>query len=166
MDSPSSLIKKLDLSPLHMEGGYFKETYRSDEVILQEALPVRYSRPKNFSTAIYYLLTPETFSALHRLPTDEIFHFYLGDSVLMLLLNEDSSSETVVLGHNLADGHQVQVVVPKGTWQGSFLISGGKFALMGATMAPGFDEADYEPGDLSYLLERFSDREDLIRRLI
>ena len=117
------------LQPLEPEGGWFAETYRS---------PV--------SSAIYYLLTPDTFSAMHRLKGDEIYHFYLGDPVEMLLLKADGSAEALLLGQNVTAGMRVQHTVPGGTWQGSRLAPGGKFALMGTTMAPGFDPKEYEAG--------------------
>ena len=119
----------LKLQPLQPEGGHFAETYRSA-----------------FSSAIYYMLTPDTFSAMHRLPGDEMYHFYLGDPVEMLLLKPDGTVETVLLGQNISAGMRVQHAVAGGTWQGSRLAPGGKFALMGTTMAPGFDPKEYEPG--------------------
>ena len=119
----------LRLEPLQPEGGYFAETYRSA-----------------LSSAIYYMLTPDTFSAMHRLKGDEVYHFYLGDPVEMLMLKPDGTAEALLLGHNVLSGMRVQHTVPGGTWQGSRLAPGGKFALMGTTMAPGFDPGDYEPG--------------------
>ena len=98
-------------------------------------------------TAIYYLLKPGTFSALHRLPGDEIFHHYLGDSVEMLLLHPSGAGEVVRLGKDLAAGERPQVMVPGGAWQGSRLVEGGKVALLGCTVSPGFEYADYQHGD-------------------
>jgi len=148
-----------------MEGGLYRRTYRSDEIIPKSALPERYSTSKRFGTAIYYLLTPDTRSALHRLPTDEIYHFYLGDPVEMLQLHPDGTSEIIILGPEIGKGQKVQVVVPKGTWQGSILMEGGRFALMGTTMSPGFDFSDYEPGDIS-LAEKYPSRKEMIKRLL
>jgi len=153
MLTAEDLIEKLELKPLPMEGGFYRETYRSSEIIGWEALPKRYSAEKAFATAIYYLLTPETKSLLHRLPTDEIFHFYLGDPVRMLLLHPDGKGETIVLGPNLESGQRLQFVVPQGVWQGSYLIEGGRFALMGTTMSPGFDFEDFESGEREHLTE-------------
>lgn len=143
----SELIAALDLKP-HPEGGYYRETYRSSKVVGQ---PVR-----ALSTAIYYLLVPDTFSELHRLTADEIFHFYLGDTVEMLQLFEDGASKVVKLGQNLAAGEQLQVVLPAGVWFGSRLLAGGSFALMGTTVAPGFDFADYERGSRAELIAQYS----------
>jgi uncharacterized protein len=140
------IIALLKLKPHPKEGGFFTETYRAEEAIPQNVLPQRYSGPRALGTCIYYLLTSRTFSAMHRLQSDEIFHFYLGDPVEMLHLSPDGTGETVVLGSDLPAGMQPQVVVPRGIWQGSRLTAGGKFALLGCTVAPGFDFADYEHG--------------------
>jgi predicted cupin superfamily sugar epimerase len=158
-------MRLLDLKPLPVEGGFYAQTYRSAEEIPKEALPERYGAPKAFSTAIYYLLTPDTCSALHRLPTDEVFHFYLGDPVQMLQLFPDGTTEVVRIGSALGTDQRPQVIVPASTWQGSCLVDGGNFALMGTTMAPGFDFSDYEGGDRASLIHRYSDQEGLITRL-
>lgn len=163
--SAEDIIRILKLEPLQMEGGYFCQTYRSKETIPVEALPDRYDTPKIFGSAIYYLLTPDQRSAMHRLPTDEIFHFYLGDPVTMLQLHPDGSSDVITIGSDIAVGQQPQVLVPCFAWQGSILIEGGKFALMGTTMAPGFDYSDYEPGDRGELVEKYPNHRDLIIKL-
>ena len=149
------IIKKLGLKPLPREGGFFRETYRSDEKIPANALPSRYGCDKHISTAIYYLLTPDCISALHRIKSDEIFHFYLGDPVMMLLLYPDGKDETIILGNLIDEGHHVQHVVPAGVWQGSYLIDGGKWALMGTTVAPAYDFSDFELGLRRNLIEKF-----------
>jgi len=140
------IITLLKLKPHPKEGGFFSETYRSQEVIPTGALPSRYVGQRAFGTCIYYLLTSGTFSAMHRLQSDEIFHFYLGDPVEMLQLLPDGTGKTVVLGPNLQAGTQPQVIVPRGVWQGSRLVDGGTLALLGCTVAPGFDFIDYEHG--------------------
>lgn len=133
-----------------MEGGYFSETYRS----------------KN-STAIYYLLTNQTdcFSEMHQLGGDEIYHFYLGDPVEMLHLYPDGAGKWVVLGADLKGGMHPQVIVPAGVWQGSRLVQGGKFALMGTTMAPGFEYGDYKSGSRKELINLYPGFEELITAL-
>ncbi len=166
MLTAEKLIKMLDMKPLPKEGGYYCETYRSAHVIPGSSLPEQYESERALSTAIYYLLTPDTQSLLHRLPTDEIFHFYLGDPVLMLQLYPDGTVKTILLGQDIDDaGHFVQVIVPKGVWQGSYLLEGGRFALMGTTMSPGFDFADNEIGDRETLIGLYPSRQDVIRRL-
>ena len=146
MPTPDELITYLKLQPHPKEGGFFRETYRAAASLSPGALPGEYGSPRSLSTAIYYLLRPGTFSALHRLKSDEIFHFYLGDPVRMLQLEPDGKGRTLVLGPRILQGQHVQVVVPAGTWQGSLLEPGGTFALLGCTVAPGFDYNDYEEG--------------------
>jgi uncharacterized protein len=165
MPTADELIARLNLQPHPKEGGYFRETYRSAETFPASSLPERYGGDRSASTAIYYLLTPPTFSALHRLKTDEVFHFYLGSPVRMLQLFPDGTGRTVVLGPDLLAGQQVQVVVPAGVWQGSLLEPGGNFALLGCTVAPGFDYADYEAASRAELLQRYPEHAELIRRL-
>ena len=165
MPTAEQFIKTLNLKPLPREGGYFCQTYCSEDIIPAGGLPDRYSSDKSFGTAIYYLLTPETQSMLHRLPTDEIYHFYLGDPVRMLHLYPDGSVRTPVLGQDIMAGQHFQITVPQNVWQGSLLIEGGKFALMGTTLAPGFDDTDYEGGDRKQLLEKYPGYEELITRL-
>jgi predicted cupin superfamily sugar epimerase len=146
--SAREIIRRLRLKPLPPEGGFFRETHRT-----------------NLSTAIYYLLTPDTVSRLHRLPGPEVFHFYLGDPVTMLLLYPDRRSAVVALGTNIAAGQRVQQVVPGRVWQGAFLRPGGRFALLGTTMAPGFAPSDYESGNRATLVRRYPRRKTLIVRL-
>ncbi|MDZ4834346.1 MAG: cupin domain-containing protein [Candidatus Melainabacteria bacterium] len=120
---------------------------------------------RSFSTTIYYLLTPDSFSAMHRLKGDEVYHFYLGDPVEMLNLDSDGKSTTVRLGHDIAGGALLQHVVANGVWQGSRLVEGGKFALMGTTMSPGFSFADYELGHRKSLMAEYTDCAALIEKL-
>lgn len=167
MLTAEELIRRLRLEPLPIEGGYFRQTYVSDETIAAGALPARYAAAKPFGTAIYFLLTaePDVFSALHRLPSEEIYHFYLGDPVEMLLLHPGGRGERVVLGHDLLGGQHVQFVAPRGVWQGSRLRPGGRFALMGTTMAPGFTPADFTLGNRDDLLREYPAEAEGIRAL-
>ena len=142
----AAVIRLLDLQPHPAEGGYFAETYRADETLPAAVLPGRYGGARAAGTAIYYLLTADNVSAMHRLASDEVFHFYLGDAVEMLHLFADGNAATVILGADLEAGERPQAVVPRGTWQGARLRPGGRFALMGTTVAPGFDFADFELG--------------------
>jgi predicted cupin superfamily sugar epimerase len=151
----SDVIRLLDLQPLAMEGGYFRETYRSRKLLSTSCLGAGYAQDKAAGTAIYYLLTPDTYSALHRLPTDELFHHYCGGVVEMLQLWPDGHSHIILLGSDLVAGQRPQVIVPAGVWQGSRLLGGSDFALMGTTMAPGFDYADFEGGERQPLIERY-----------
>jgi uncharacterized protein len=158
------IIKLLGLKP-HPEGGFFRETYRSEEGIPLEGLPEGYPGPRNFSTAIYYLLTPGTCSKMHRLATDEVFHFYLGDPVTWVLLYAGGDFEQVTMGSLIERGHRVQMTVPAGTWFGGALAEGGTFGLIGSTMAPGFDEEDFHLGERVELTGKWPKAAKEIERL-
>jgi predicted cupin superfamily sugar epimerase len=159
------LIRLLNLQPHPREGGWFRETYRAGDQIPVSGLPTRYGTPRSAGTAIYYLLTPDMLSPLHRLASDEIFHFYLGSPVRMLQLFPDGQGKTVVLGSDVAAGQSPQTVVPQGVWQGSFLEPGGSFALLGCTVSPGFEYADYEEARREALVAQYAAFADMIRRL-
>jgi len=156
--------KLLKLSPLEPEGGFFRETYRSRWQVPADYRPGNSSGTRAIGTAIYYLITPDSYSRLHRLPGTEIFHFYLGDPAQMLQLHPDGRSELVTLGQNIVASQQPQVVVRGGVWQGLRLVEEGEWALLGTTMSPGFDYADYENGIWSELVEQFPGEADLIEK--
>ncbi|MEO5375021.1 MAG: cupin domain-containing protein [Alphaproteobacteria bacterium] len=147
------IVSLLGLVPHPTEGGHFVETYRSGEGVRSGervaavSLPERFGGRRALATAIYYLLRPGTISHLHRLASDEIFHFYIGDPIEMLNLHPDGSGCRLVIGTDLAAGMRPQVVVPAGVWQGARLVPGGRFALLGCTVSPGFEYADYTHGD-------------------
>lgn len=153
-------IKKLlRLEPHPREGGWFRQTYVSAQ---------RCDAPQGeraAGTAIYYLLETGTFSEMHVLDSDEIFHFYGGDAVEMLQLFADGRSALVRLGQDLAQGEQVQVVVPAGVWQGTRLIGDGKVALLGCTVTPGFDYADYRGGTYAELAAKWPEHAERIKAL-
>lgn len=160
-----SIIKLYDMQPLEEEGGYFTETYRADENIGKDALPACYDGGRDFSTAILYLLPAGECSKFHRVKSDEIFHFYLGDPVEMVQLLDDGTCKKITLGSDVTAGEMVQVVVPAGTWQGAYVREGGKFALMGCTVAPGFEFEDFEIGDREKLLGQYPEACEVIKRL-
>jgi len=166
VDAAKDLIEALGLSPLPIEGGYFAERYRSERTFEDPSLPAGGPQSRHLYSAIYYLLTPDTKSALHRLRSDEVFHFYFGDPVEQLQLYPDGTSHIIHLGPNPLAGETPQFLVPAGVWQGSRLIPGGRFALMGTMVVPGFDFADYEHGDLDTLRARYPDRADMVRQLL
>lgn len=155
------VIEALSLEPHPEEGGFYRETYRSMSGFTPGA---PFESERSVSTAIYFLLTPSTFSEMHRLPGDEVFHFYLGDPVDMLLLYPDGGVETPTLTSDLSVGRP-QVVVPGGVWQGSRLREDGSFALLGTTMGPGFEFSDYERGTAA-LLEAYPAHAGSIARLL
>jgi predicted cupin superfamily sugar epimerase len=153
-------IKRLlNLEPHPIEGGWYRRTYTS---AVSVAL-LRGVRP--YGTAIYYLLEAGTFSEMHVLSSDEIFHFYLGDPVEMLQLLPDGGSAVLTLGQDLEAGHQVQLVVPGGVWQGTRLVGDGKVALLGCTVTPGFDFADYRNAGAEELIAQWPLEAKRIRKL-
>jgi hypothetical protein len=149
----------LHLKPHPVEGGHFRRTYTAPGIV---DLPGG-RRPT--STAIYYLLEPGTFSEMHVLESDEMFHFYVGDPVEMLQLYPGGSSAIFTLGHDLAAGQHVQLVVPAGVWQGTRLIDDGQVALLGCTVTPGFDFADYRSASYSELAGQWPNQADRIKLL-
>lgn len=172
MDTPitaDELKSLLRLQPHPREGGWFRETWKAGEVLPGQALPARYAAGRSggraAGTAIYYLLEPNSFSEMHRLRSDEVFHFYLGDPVEMVQLFPDGSGRRVVLGSHVAAGESPQVIVPQGVWQGSRLVSGGKLALLGCTVSPGFEYEDYESGRREELIGRWPEWRDMIAAL-
>lgn len=165
MLNAAEIITRLNLVPLPEEGGYYRETYRASLELDGPSLPSCYSGARRASTAIYYLLTPEEFSGMHRVRSDEVFHFYLGDPVEMLQLAPDGSSRVAVLGADLQHGMELQVVVPAGVWQGARLRAGGQYALLGATVAPGFEFDDFETGAFEDLVAQYPNQRDMLATL-
>jgi len=152
--TPEKIITMLNLKPLEQEGGFFSEIYRSDELIPKNVNVREGSYPHSFATSIYYLITPDRVSTMHRLTlSDEIFHFYLGDPVEMLQVTANGTAEVVHIGTDLEKGQRPQIIAPKGVWQGARLAPGGRFALLGTSVPLWSDFSDYETGK----------RDDLIR---
>lgn len=138
------IIQELALQPLPIEGGYYSIEYRSDEEIPAAALPDRYHNNRVLGGTIYFLETEQQFSAMHKLPTDEVYYYHLGDPLEMLLLYPDGSGETVLLGPDITAGQRLQILAPHDCWQGSRPLPGGEhgFGLVSTSMAPGFDDSD------------------------
>jgi len=155
--TPDELVAHYGLEPIPREGGLFRRTWAGPE------------RPdgRPEGSAIVALLTaaPGDFSALHRLPTDEIWHFYLGDPLDLLLLAPDGTSRTAVLGPDVLAGQHLQLTVPAGTWMGGRVAAGGAWTFFGCTMAPGFTYEGYEHGDAAELSARYPTRADRIAGL-
>ena len=153
----------LGLTPHPCEGGWYVRTYQSQELLAPGSFAdARYSGARHTGTAIYYLLEPGTFSKMHRLASDEIFHFYAGDTVEMLQLAPDGSGQVLRIGSRFDAGEYPQVVVPRGVWQGSRLTVGGQWALLGCTVSPGFEFDDYEAGGCEELVQHWPQHRDLI----
>ena len=156
----------LRLEPHPREGGCYVRTWEAKETLPAEAFAhARYSGPRRTSTAIYYLLEPGTFSEMHRLKSDEVFHHYLGSPVEMLQLHADGGSARIVIGSDLAAGERPQVVVERGVWQGSRMLGGTGFALLGCTVSPGFEYEDYEQGTRAQLCAEWPEWSEIIAEL-
>ncbi len=138
MTTAQDIIETLGLQPLEGEGGFFRQTWIKESA---NGAPI--------GTAILYLITPESFSALHRLDADEVFHFYLGDPCEQIVITPDNDLHLETLGSNILAGEQVQSIVPAGCWQGTKLVEGGSWALVGTTMAPGFHTEGFELATLA-----------------
>ncbi len=149
------IAAKLGLEPLALEGGMFRRTWQAGQEL----------DGKPLGTAIYFLLTANSFSHLHRLPTDEVYHFYLGDPVELTLLGPDGEVRPVVLGTDLMAGQVPQAVAPAGWWQGSRVTPGGQYALLGTTMTPGYVDEDYEHGNAAALKALYPHAADAIDQL-
>lgn len=157
MLTAQQLTEALGLLP-HPEGGFYRETYRAHDLLPQEALGTRHSGPRAASTAIYFLVTAGSFSALHRIASDEVWHFYAGHPLEVISIDEHDVLHVVRLGMDLAAGQVPQYVVPQGRWFGSRLLAphaSDAYALVGCTVAPGFDFADFELAERSALLARY-----------
>lgn len=163
----------LGLQPHPREGGWFVQEYVADEIVPAEVFgDGRYDGPRRTGTAIYYLLEPKTFSEMHLLRSDEIFHHYGGDAVEMLQLHPDSSSRRVVIGKDLHAGERPQVVVPRGVWQGSWLLPSTHndadacgWALLGCTVSPGFEYVNYSSAPRVELIARWPGEAEMITAL-
>lgn len=164
MQTGKQFIDYYQLLP-HPEGGYYKETYRSAESIVQSALPERFSSERNFSTAIYFLLEENNFSAFHKIKSDECWHFYGGDCLLLHIIDESGNLETIKLGSNILNGETFQFVVPANCWFASEPAPNSKFSFVGCTVSPGFDFADFKLANANELSAIYPRHEALIRRL-
>ena len=166
MDKPTAeeLVRRLQLTR-HPEGGWFRESYRSAECIPAEALPERFHGPRSFSTSIYFLLERGDFSALHRIKSDEIWHFYCGASLTVQVITPEGEHRQLKLGCRLAAGESFQATVPAGCWFGAELPAEGDYSLVGCTVAPGFDFADFEMAAGGELLGRFPEHAEMIGRM-
>ena len=157
-------ILGLGLVP-HPEGGYFREVYRSDESLAASALPVRFGGRRAFSTSIYFLLKSGEPSRFHRLRSDELWHFYAGGPLRIHILGKKGGYRSIDLGRRPAAGQAYQAAVPRGSWFGAEVLRMHSYSLIGCTIAPGFDFADFALARRSDLLKRFPRRKALIERL-
>jgi predicted cupin superfamily sugar epimerase len=164
MTSARAWIDHLELKP-HPEGGYFRETYRSPETIARAHLPERFGGDRAFSTAIYYLLQAGDFSAFHRIKADEGWHFYDGAPLTVHVLGAGAAYSAIKLGRDLARGELPQAVVRAGDLFAAELEGPAGYTLVGCTVAPGFDFADFEVPPRHELLALYPQHKELIQRL-
>jgi predicted cupin superfamily sugar epimerase len=149
----------------HPEGGYFRETYRSQESIAGATLPVRFGGARSFATSIYFLLAGDDFSALHRIRSDELWHFHTGSSLTVHMIAPGGEYEELRLGSDPARGEAFQGVVTAGTWFGATVADPESYALVSCTVAPGFDFADFEMGERADLVRTYPDLRGVIEGL-
>ncbi len=156
-------IEHLQLQP-HPEGGYYRETYRAEGRLLGCCLH-EHEGPRQLATAIYFLLAGDQFSALHRLRSDEMWHFYAGSPLTLHIIQPDGQLVQVRLGNNPANGESFQAVVKAGCWFGATVDDPEGYALVGCTVAPGFEFEDFELGDRQRLIEQYPQHREIIERL-
>lgn len=164
MDRIQELVEQLELTE-HPEGGFYKETYRSEGTIQQNQLGSDFSGDRNYSTGIYFLLTSGNFSAFHRIKQDEMWHFYEGDPLIIHMIDEKGSYSSQVIGLDLSNKQVPQFVVPKNIWFASEVVTGGIYSLVGCTVSPGFDFGDFELANRDQLTMEFPEHEEIIQQL-
>lgn len=164
MEIYQQLIARYDLEP-HPEGGWYRQTYQCNERIAKDALPARFGGERSFSTAIFFLLTPGNFSAFHRIKSDECWHFYAGGPLEVMVLAADGTLSITTLGQDIGKGQLFQYIVPANSWFASRPATGSAYCLVGCTVAPGFDFADFELAVADELMRQYPEHKELIREL-
>jgi hypothetical protein len=163
-DEAAAIISQLQLLP-HPEGGWFREMYRSEDVLEPGSLPDRYKAPHCYSTSIYFLLESADFSAFHRITSDETWHFYLGSPVVIYCIHPDGKTSEVVMGNDLSTGHCLQFTIPRNCWFAARNQENDAFSLVGCTVAPGFEFSDFELARRNSLIDLFPQHAALISDL-
>ncbi len=158
--SANELAEVLDLIP-HPEGGFFRETYRSDTRVREEGL----DKPYSASTAIYFLLSKGDFSAFHRIRFDEVWHFYLGGPLCVVEIDEEGLLKTTILGTDILNNQSLQYTVKAGRWFASYPLEGSEYSLVGCSVSPGFEFSDFEMAKREELIKEFPALETVIRTL-
>ena len=158
------IVKQLELLP-HPEGGYYKETYRSPLLLSQQCLSSDFKGERNIATGIYFLIEKGNFSALHKIKSDETWHFYQGDALEVIEITEDGNLAVTNIGPDILNGETFQYTVKANTWFGSRVKSGGSFSLVGCTVYPGFDFSDFEMAGRHELIKQFPQHQSIIAEL-
>ena len=164
MNQKEKIIKELGLKP-HPEGGYFKETYRSEGTINKDSLDEAYNDKRNYSTCIYFLLTSDTFSAFHKIKQDEIWHFYDGSPIYLHIISETGEYSKHVIGRNFSKGEVPQLVVPGNAWFAATVANENDYSLVGCTVSPGFDFNDFVLPTRASLISQFPQHTAIISKL-
>ncbi len=164
MNTAQQWVKQLQLQP-HPEGGYYRETYRCQEQVTASGLPSRFDSDHSFSTAIYYLLDAPNFSAFHRIKQDEIWHHYQGSALTIHVLKQSGEYHQLSLGNNPAQGQAFQQLVKASDWFAATVDDPNGYALVGCTVAPGFEFSDFELADRKELSQRFTQHQAIIEQL-
>jgi len=164
MSITNQLIQKYNLEP-HPEGGWYKQTYKSNEEIPADALPERFGASRAFSTAIYFLLEKGNFSAFHRIKSDECWHFYAGDTLLIYIIEQTGELKIISLGSNYEKGQSFQYVVPADCWFASCPAPGSEYCFVGCTVSPGFEFEDFELADATELSVMYPQHKSIIIEL-
>ena len=158
------LIKQFDLQP-HPEGGWYKQTYKSNELVPASALPGRFNADRVFSTAIYFLLEKGNFSAFHKIKSDECWHFYAGDPLQVFVIDQTDDLKIITLGNDVNKGEIFQYVVHATCWFASRPAPGSEYSLVGCTVAPGFEFEDLELADEKSLSALYPQYKSIIKEL-
>ncbi|MEX0360761.1 MAG: cupin domain-containing protein [Allomuricauda sp.] len=164
MKQVERLIKKFDLIP-HPEGGYFKETYRSQGEVASGSLPKEYQGSRNYATSIYFLLTSDTFSAFHKIKQDEIWHFYSGSPLMLYMISEEGELSEHCIGNDFGKGQIPQFVVPGNHWFAAKTLNPNDYSFVGCTVSPGFEFEDFVLPERMELLDKFPQHSMLIHSL-
>ncbi len=164
MISQQSIIEALNLQP-HPEGGFFKETYRSQGEIPKEDLPQMFNGKRNYATGIYFLISSDAFSAFHKVNQDEMWHFYLGSPITLHQINPKGDYQKIIIGSDIFSNQQLQYTVPGNCWFAAEVEAKNGFALVGCTVSPGFDFADFNLASRGELISTFPQHQTLIERL-
>lgn len=157
-------IEKLNLLP-HPEGGYYKEIHRSDESVLKENLPERFSGHRSFSTAIYFLLEGSQCSKFHRIKSDELWHYYDGSSATIYVIDKNGRLTEHKMGLNIEGGEQPVRIVKTGDWFGAKVNDSKSYILVGCTVSPGFHFDDFEMADRKSLIKEHPQHKSIIEKL-
>jgi predicted cupin superfamily sugar epimerase len=157
-------IEKLGLEK-HPEGGWFKQVYKANEIIKKEHLHERYSGGRHHSTSIYFLITGKEFSTFHRIKSDETWHFYEGSAITVHIIDDEGKYSLVKLGRNSEKGEVFQYTISHGAWFAAEVEEANSYALIGCTVAPGFDYDDFELGKRDEMVKKFPQHIEIIKRL-